>query len=178
MQPELTKSTPDVLNRGEFLRSLGLSSGALMALYCMGTLTSCSKADDPAPAPIVTPTPTPNPGGGTTTGLTGNTDATKGVIDFTLDLTNANYSKLKTAGDFVQVNNIVVANAKGTLIALSNVCTHQGGQLQYRSTENDFRCNLHSGLFNNDGTVKASPPNKAVAVFKAALTGNNLRVTA
>lgn len=169
MQPETTHET---LNRGEFLRSLGLSTGALMALYCMGTLTSCSKGSDP------TPTPTPTPVPGAITGLTGNSDATKGVIDFTLDLTNAKYSSLKTAGEFVQVGEIVVANAKGVMVALSNVCTHQGGQLQYRTAQNDFRCNLHGGLFSTVGAVVAAPPSKAVAAFKTTLTGNNLNVKA
>ncbi len=173
MQSESVKSTPDVQNRAEFLRSLGLSTGALMALYCMGTLTSCSKGADPAP---VTPTPTPTPG--TSTGLTGNTDKAKGAIDFTLDLSNANYSRLKTEGEFVQVNDFVVANAKGTMVALSNVCTHQGGQLQFRKATNDFECNLHQGQYNLDGTVKKDPPTKAVVAYKTALTGNNLRVTA
>ncbi len=171
MQPESLKTAPEVVNRAEFLRSLGLSTGALMALYCMGTLTSCSKADDPAP---VTPTPTP----GTSTGITGNIDKSKGVIDFTLDLTNATYSKLKTEGEFAQIGEIVVANAKGTMVALTNVCTHQGGQLQYRKATNDFECNLHQGQYNLDGTVKKDPPTKAVAAFKTTVSGNNLRVTA
>ncbi|MCY7360288.1 MAG: Rieske (2Fe-2S) protein [Rudanella sp.] len=173
MQSESLKTAPTVVNRAEFLRNLGLSTSALMALYCMGTLTSCSKADDPAPL-----TPTPTPGSGTSTGLTGNIDKSKGVIDFTLDLTNTNYSRLKTEGEFVQVGEIVVANTKDTLVALTNVCTHQSGQLQYRKATNDFECNVHQGQFNLDGTVKKGPPTKAVGVFKTALTGNNLRVTA
>ncbi len=174
MQPELIKPAPEVVNRGQFLRSLGLSTGALMALYCMGTLTSCSKADDPA----VTPTPTPTPSTGGATGLTGNADATKGVVDFTIDLANTNYAKLKTEGEFVQIGEIVVANARGTMVALSNVCTHQGGQLQYRVGTNDFRCNIHGGLFSTTGAVVASPPSAPVKAFKTALTGNSLKVTA
>jgi cytochrome b6-f complex iron-sulfur subunit len=170
MQPESVKTAPEVVNRAEFLRSLGLSTGALMALYCMGTLTSCSKASDPAPA--VTPTPTPG------AGITGNSDKSKGAIDFTLDLTNANYSKLKTEGEFAHIGEIVVANAKGTMVALSNVCTHQGGQLQYRKANNDFQCNLHQGEFALNGAVKKEPPTKAVTAFKTTLSGNNLRVTA
>jgi len=53
------------LNRGQFLKQLGLSSAALMSFYCLGTvLTSCSK-DDSEPAPIKGTT-----GGGTTGGGT------------------------------------------------------------------------------------------------------------
>lgn len=178
MQPESIKSAPEVVNRGQFLRSLGLSTGALMALYCMGTLTSCSNADDPAVTPTPGPTPTPTPPTSGATGLTGNADATKGVVDFTLDLANTNYAKLKTEGEFVQIGAIVVANARGTMVALSNVCTHQGGQLQYRVGTNDFRCNIHGGLFSTTGAVVASPPSAPVKAFKTALTGNSLKVTA
>lgn len=156
------------MNRAEFLRSLGLSSGALMALYCMGTLTACSKGgDDPAPT-----TPT------NTSGITGNNNPSSGAVDFTLDLTNANYSKLKTDGQFVQSGGVVVANAKGTYVAVGNVCTHQGGQLEYRSAQNDFRCNLHGGLYSLTGAVVAAPPVTAVKAYKATLSGNSLKITA
>ncbi len=73
------------MNRGEFLRSLGLSSATLMAYYCMGTtLTACSSGstNDPTPAP------------GASTGLTGNADTSKGAINFTLDLNSTDYSML------------------------------------------------------------------------------------
>ncbi|KAB7732621.1 Rieske 2Fe-2S domain-containing protein [Rudanella paleaurantiibacter] len=168
MQSEVTT---EPINRGQFLRSLGLSSGALMALYCMGTLTSCSSSNEPA---TVTPAPTPGAG----TGLTGNLDPTKGVVDFTIDLNNTTYSKLKTEGEFVQLGQIVVANAQGTLVALSNVCTHQGGQLSYRKANNDFQCNVHAGLFTTTGAVKQSPPTAPVKAYKATRTGDSLRIVA
>ncbi len=170
MQPGTTPTQPEQLSRGEFLRSLGLSTGALMALYCMGTLTSCSKADDPAP---VTPPVT-----GGTSGITGNSSPANGVVDFTIDLNNTTFTGLKTEGGFVQIGEIVVANAKGTMVALSNVCTHQSGQLQYRTATNDFRCNIHGGLFSTTGTVVAAPPTTAVKAYKTSLSGNSLKVTA
>jgi cytochrome b6-f complex iron-sulfur subunit len=168
MQSESTTPTQQSINRAEFLRSLGLSSGALMALYCMGTLTACSKSggDDPAP------TPTPS------SGITGNNNPSSGAVDFTLDLTNANYSKLKTDGQFVQSGGLVIANAKGTYVAVSNVCTHQGGTIQYRATQNDFRCDLHGGLYSLTGAVVAAPPVTAIKAYKATLSGNSLRITA
>jgi cytochrome b6-f complex iron-sulfur subunit len=165
MQPEKTAET---LNRGEFLRSLGLSTGALMALYCMGTLTSCS-GSDPEPAAPTT---------GPTSGLTGNADPASGTVDFTLDLTNSNYSKLATQGEFVQVGKVVVANAQGTIVAIGNVCTHQGGLLQYRKANNDFECNVHQGHFTTTGAVKDGLPTQPVKAYKATQTNNSLRVTA
>lgn len=167
--------TTDQMKRGEFLRSLGMSSAALMAFYCMGTtLTSCSKSsDDPTPA-----APTPS------TGITGNADTSKGAINFTLDLADANFSKLKTVGQYVSVGNVLVANAKGTLVAVSRDCTHYSpsqGQLDYRATENDFMCNNHGSLFTTDGKVKANQPSSNnVAQYKATLStdGNKLAVAA
>jgi cytochrome b6-f complex iron-sulfur subunit len=154
------------MKRGEFLRSLGLSSAALMSFYCLGTMTSCSKggSDDPAPAP-------------TGAGFSGNAETAKGAINFTLDLTSSDYAKLKTVGQYVSVGDIVVANANGTMVALGRICTHQGGSLEYRASQNDFQCNVHQGLYNTNGTVKKDPPTQPVKAYKTALTNNNNTLT-
>ena len=171
-----TNPTTDQLNRGEFLRSLGMSSAALMAFYCMGTgLTACSsKNDDPAPT-----TPT------TGTGLTGNSETAKGAINFTLDLTDATYSKLKTVGEFVKVGDVLVANAKGSkYVAIQRLCTHQQNDLvSYRLTSDDFYCDAHGSVFATDGSVKVAaggPSQPAMKLYKATLSadGNKLTVTA
>lgn len=164
------------LNRGQFLRQLGLSTGALMAFYCMGTsLTACSGSGNDTD-------PTPNPGGGN-----GNTNsaAIKGTtsganIDFTIDLTHADFSKLKTAGQFDYVANIIIVNTGGTYVALSKICTHQGTTISYRSANNDLRCSNHGSEFNLDGSVKVSPATEALAVYKTEIqnNGNTLRVSA
>lgn len=164
------------LNRGQFLRQIGLSTGALMAFYCMGTsLTACSGSGNDTD-------PTPNPGGGN-----GNTNsaAIKGTtsganIDFTIDLTHADFSKLKTAGQFDYVANIIIVNTGGTYVALSKICTHQGTTISYRSANNDLRCSNHGSEFNLDGSVKVSPATEALAVYKTEIqnNGNTLRVSA
>ncbi len=162
------------MDRASFLRSLGLSSAALMSIYCAGVLSSCSSKDS-----TVTPsTTTPGTGGTGSTGLTGNATTSAGAINFTLDLTNAAYTKLKTAGEFVAVGDIVVANAKGVYVALGRICTHQGGNLNYVATSDTFVCDLHGGIYNKDGSVKAAPPVKAVIAYKPTLSGNSLTVVA
>lgn len=156
--------TTDQMKRGEFLRSLGLSSAALMSFYCMGTLTSCSSGDDPAPAT-----------GGTTTPGTGS-----GKVDFTLDLTTTDFSKLKTDGQFVYRDNIIVARVKGgTYVALSKVCTHQGTDVQYRLTQDDFWCSSHGSEFGTNGSVQVGPAAQSLKMYKAVISpdGNKLQVT-
>jgi cytochrome b6-f complex iron-sulfur subunit len=174
--------TTDQMKRGEFLRSLGLSSAAMMAFYCMGTaMTSCSKASDPAPA-TGTGT-TPGTGTGATTGATGNSETSKGTVDFTLDLTNANYSKLKTQGEFIKLGDVLVANAKGgKYVAIQRICTHQAeDQVSYRLTSDDFGCSAHGSVFATDGTVKVAPGGPSQKAMKRYTTtisadGNKLQV--
>jgi len=163
------------IKRGQFLRELGLSSGALMAFYCLGTtMTACSTGSDPTPATPSTPTT------GTASGLTGNADTSKGVINFALDLTNSKYAALKAAGGFLVEGSVIIANAKGTMVALSKECTHQQTTIDYRAAQNDFMCSNHGSEFSLDGTVKKSPAVKSLTVYKAQLStnGNSLTVTA
>lgn len=172
-----SNSKIDQMNRGEFLRSLGMSSATLMAFYCMGTtLTSCSKGSDPAPA-----TGTGTNTGTTTTGITGNADVSKGAINYTLDLTDANYSKLKTVGQYVIVGSTIVAKTKdGSVIALSKVCTHEGTTVEYRAAQNDIYCSNHGSEYSLTGAVDVGPAAKALTQYKTTVTadGNSLTVTA
>ncbi len=167
------------MKRGEFLRSLGMSSAALMAFYCMGTgLTACSKSSDPTPATTPTTPTTPT----TSTGLTGNAETAKGAVNFTLDLTDANYSKLKTAGSFVKVGDVLVANTKGNkFVTIQRLCTHQNNDLvAYQLASDDFGCSAHGSLFATDGTVKQGPATSAMKLYKTtpSTDGNKLTITA
>lgn len=168
-----SQQATDVMKRGEFLRTLGLNSSALMAFYCMGTLSSCSKGSDPQPAP------TTGTAAGAT-GLTGNAVPSQGKVNFTLDLTSTPYKTLKTEGGFATPGDIIVANAKGgKFIAVSKVCTHQGTTIEYRLGEDNFYCPNHGSRYNDDGTVKNGPSSTALKVYKATLSadGNSLVVT-
>lgn len=166
-----SNSATDQMKRGEFIRSLGMSSAALMAFYCMGTtLTSCSKSSDD-------PTPTPVP----STGVTGNADVSKGAINFSINLADTNFSKLKTAGQYALVGSLIVAKtAAGQFVALSKTCTHEGTDVQYRSAENDFYCPNHRSEFSTTGAVEVGPAARPLTQYKTALSadGNTLTVTA
>lgn len=155
------------LSRGQFLKQLGMSSAALMSFYCLGTgLTSCSKDE-------ADPTPTTGTGGTTGSTNSGVTGATSGAIDFTIDLTHTDFKKLKTEGEFVYVADIIIANAKGSFVALSKACTHQGTTINYRSGTNDFLCPNHGSQFKTDGSVQKDPATKALTVYKTELLNSN-----
>jgi cytochrome b6-f complex iron-sulfur subunit len=170
---EINEPNP-TLKRGEFLRSLGLSTSALMAFYCMGTLTACSTGNEPGPG---TSPGVSNAVPGGAAGLTGNTTGSK--IDFTIDLTSSGYSGLKTEGKFTIVGDVLVALAAGgRYVALSKSCTHEGAPVVYRQAQNDVYCDRHGSVFNLDGTVKASPATTPLKVYgtQLAQNGNSLRV--
>ena len=170
------------MKRGEFVRSLGLSSAALMAFYCMGTLTSCSSKNDPTPVTPPTTTPPTTTPPTTATGLTGNAETSKGAINFTLDLTSTDYKNLKTAGEFVKVGDVLVASAKGGgFAAIQRLCTHQNfDTVSYRLGSDDFLCSTHGSVFATNGSVKGGPAVNAMKLYKTALStdGNKLTVTA
>ena len=154
------------ISRGKFLKEMGFGGASLMAFYCMGTLSSCSKSEaDPAPA-------------------TGGNTNTNTKIDITIDLTTNDFKGLKTDGEFAVKDNIIVANSGGKYAAISKVCTHEGTTIAYRKANSDFRCPNHGATFNTDGTVKGGPNGSmastisALKVFKTEIldSGNKLRI--
>lgn len=158
------------VNRGEFLRSLGMSTSALMAFYCMGTtLTSCSTKDND-------PTPT-TPGG--TAAVTGTT--TGGSINFNIDLNAYTAKDLKKEGEYdIFGDTIVIATANKNYVALSKACTHQGTTVRYQAASKDIMCPLHFSEFKLDGSVQKGPAAAPLTVFKTTLSadGNSLNVRA
>jgi cytochrome b6-f complex iron-sulfur subunit len=151
----------DGLTRSQFIKQLGLGSSALMAFYCMGSLSSCTKKADPSPVvpPIV--------GGGST------------KIDFTLDLTMADFKALKTDGEFLIKDAIIIANVGGKYVALEKACTHAGTTVKFRKATSDFLCDNHGSVFADNGKPTKGPATDGLKVYKTEIldSGNKLRVT-
>ena len=150
------------MKRNEFISKIGLSSQALLAFYCFGA-SNCTNGN-----PAVDPQ-TPE--------LTGNAKSAFGRIDFSLDLTLPVYAPLKTAGGFVRVGSVLVAQTlKGTFVAVVKFCTHAAGVLVFQPESNDFWCPVHGSLFNLDGTVKQSPAPVAVQLYKVEVNADKTRL--
>ena len=157
------------MERKEFLNLVGMSVGAVILQNC---LSGCAKASDPTPAiiPPVTPPVIPPTGGGTTTvsGLTGNNSIAKGIIDFSLDITNKSFSDLATNGKAIISGDIIVARTKaGDFLALEKACTHESTTVNYIADTNIFLCPNHSSEFNANGSVKKAPASTPLKSYKA-----------
>lgn len=136
------------MDRKEFLKQLGLTSAVIFTGACLG---GCSKNNSTPAAPT--------------------------NVDFTLSLADSANTALNTAGGFIYKNGIIIAKTlSGSIIAVSQACTHEGGTVQFQANNNRLYCPLHGAMFQVDGTVLAGPARTPLTVYKTSLSGNNLRV--
>jgi nitrite reductase/ring-hydroxylating ferredoxin subunit len=105
-----------------------------------------------------------------------NTSATS--KDFTLDLNQAAFSRLKTPGNFVVEQDVVIAcTGPGAYAAVTVICSHEGKkQVAYQSASNDFRCSAHGATFDVQGKGKSGPSSAGLRVYQTSLNGSSLRV--
>ena len=71
----------EIINRKQFLNKLGLGTGAIMATYCLGGLTTCNEGSN-----II-----------------------DRDLDFILNLDDSAYDALKKVGGYVRKNKVVIA---------------------------------------------------------------------
>ena len=141
------------MNRKEFFQKLGLSTGAIMAVYCMGGVTGCSSSDD-----SVTPD--------------------TGDVDFTLDLSTSANESLNQVGGFVVTNQVVVARVTdSTFAAVTQVCSHQGQrQVTYDASNEEFHCTAHGARYDTQGDGLNANGSRGLTTYQTTLDGNMLRV--
>jgi cytochrome b6-f complex iron-sulfur subunit len=137
------------ISRYEFLRKLGFGGAALMTALCIG---SCKDDDEK--------------------------DTSASSKDFTLDLNQAAYQKLKTPGQFVIEQDVVIACVSaGKYAAVTVVCSHEGHkQVAYQAGSNDFRCSAHNAVYTVDGIGKSGPSSGGLRTYQHSLNGNSLRI--
>jgi len=98
-------------------------------------------------------------------------------VDFTLDLTTAANSPLKTNGGYVYSQGIIVARTtSGTYVAVFSVCPHAGATVQYDSRNNRFNCPAHGSNFATSGALINGPASSGLKQYNTSLNGTSLRV--
>jgi cytochrome b6-f complex iron-sulfur subunit len=136
------------MDRKQFLSQFGVGAAALLVPACIGGLASCKKDEDTLPAPT--------------------------NVNFTLDTSTG---ALSLNGGFLVHNGIVVARTNSsTFIAVSASCTHEGTNVNFDATSNDFICPNHGAMFNAAGAVIQGPATRNLTKYNTALTGTSLRV--
>ncbi|WP_080056224.1 Rieske 2Fe-2S domain-containing protein [Spirosoma aerolatum] len=170
------------MTRLEFLKSMGFTGSALMAL-----LTSCVHEEDTVVNALSlsgTTTTTPS----TTTTGTSNSTVTSGTTTngtdlisiknrlLTIDLTSSAASALKTVGGYITQNGIVVAQSTaGVYVAATQTCSHEPKKaIMFNKTE--YYCTQHGARFDLTGKGKNSFGSKGITVYKTATDGKTLVV--
>jgi nitrite reductase/ring-hydroxylating ferredoxin subunit len=119
----------------------------------------CSKDDN-----VLNPNPNPNPSG----------------INIDLDLNSAEYSKLKTKGNFAQIqsSSIVVAySTDGNYYAANLICPHDRGIIEFTSDNNSFHCTKHpEQYYSNKGVSNGARTSDTLKTYVCTLNDTKLNV--
>jgi cytochrome b6-f complex iron-sulfur subunit len=140
------------IDRQEFLKKIGITGAALMAVYCVGGLAGCASNS-------VTPSMSAN---------------------FTLDL-NSTITSVNsfTTQNGVVVVRIAAGNTESAFVAVSQTCPHEGQkQVSYQgSTSKGFRCSAHGATFNILGNATSGVTSGSLQIFKVTVSGTTLSVS-
>jgi cytochrome b6-f complex iron-sulfur subunit len=104
--------------------------------------------------------------------------ASTGSVDFTLDLTTSANATLKTKGNYIVTNGVVVAlDNNGNYVAATQVCSHANNpNIYFDGPSSQFRCTVHGAHFSETGAGLNDNASKGLTIYKTALSGNSLRV--
>ena len=136
------------MTRKDFLIQMGIGAGAAALLTCLGACNKNNGMSISAP-----------------------------VVDFTLDLTASANSSLLTKGGYIYQDGVVVAyTSKGTYVALSQACTHQGYSVEYDLQSDTFYCPAHGSDYSDNGTVNNGPAQTGLKSYVVTKNGNSLHI--
>ena len=140
------------MDRRTFIQELRVPVLATCAI-CLG---SCAKDD-------IT-TPGNNTGGNTTN-------------SFKVDLTK----ELQAVGSFIFNDKIIVVrlaagSVPSSFVALQRACTHQGTDVNWNASKNEFVCPNHGARFNTSGQNIGGQSTSALPVYAISISGTTLSV--
>ena len=146
------------MDRRAFIHELKLPIMATCAI-CLG---SCAKDD------ITTP------GGGNTGG---NNTGGNTTNSFKVDLTK----ELQAVGSFIFNDKIIVVrlatgSVPSSFVALQRACTHQGSDVNWNASKNEFICPNHGARFNTSGQNIGGQSTSALPVYAISISGTTLSV--
>ncbi len=99
-------------------------------------------------------------------------------VNFTIDLTDPQYSDLLNIGGYKVINSsvIVAKDQNGNYVALSAICTHQQCTVEFQGFSNEFVCPCHQSHFDTNGGVTMGPATAPLTQYNVQLSGNFLHV--
>ncbi len=101
-----------------------------------------------------------------------------GPVDFTIDLRSPTYSTLSTKGNYVVINDCVVAfGFDGVYYAATVICSHEGERkVRYDPANNNYYCSEHGARYSLGGSGLNSTGAGGLTTYTCELSGSTLRV--
>ncbi len=136
------------MDRKAFLSAIGASTGALVLSACLGGCKKSSPGSSNAPS-----------------------------VDFTIDLSQPAYAALQTAGGYVYANGVIIAKTlAGSIIAISEACSHEGATIVYQAGNDRFFCPRHGATYSDTGTVTQGPAQSSLKQYTVTVNGTSVRI--
>ena len=134
------------MNRKEFIEKLGIGAAFVLTTSCLG---ACRSDEVFKPS---------------------------GPVDFTIDLSSAEFDALNTNGGYVVHQGTVVAKDNlGNLVAATQTCSHEGlEQIIYKDDE--WFCTAHEARYALDGDGLNANGSDNLTIYNIELDGTMLRV--
>ena len=149
------------MKRKEFLIKLGIGTG--VAIISPMVFSGCDESET-------------KPDDNGDSDNNGDESSNDGV-DFTIDLTDENYSDLQEEGGYVYENDIIIAYlGNDEYFALSKICTHNQCTVEYNDEKELLVCPCHGSEYNIDGDVTSGPAEDPLKEYKTELNDQVLRI--
>ncbi len=98
-------------------------------------------------------------------------------VDFTIDLTDPRYSPLSSTGNYIIVNNVIIARAtNGAYVAVSSFCTCDNTPLKFDPFSNEFVCSSDQSKFDVSGEPTWGCATQPLILYHVYEYGNTLRI--
>jgi len=112
------------------------------------------------------------------TNITGCDKSNNNGVNFTIDLTQPQYSALQNSGGSIIYNGILIArNSKGAYFAVSAFCTYDNSVLTYNVSIDRVTCPSCPSQYNEQGVVTMSPAKISLTSYQVTLTNNSLQIS-
>ena len=97
-------------------------------------------------------------------------------VDFTIDISQAPYNVLATAGNAVSKDGVIIAKTTDDIIAVSQACTHEGINVTFQANNDRFYCSGHGATFSTTGAVTNGPASSPLKQYTVTVNGNLIRI--
>ncbi len=111
-------------------------------------------------------------------GSCSNSNTPSGPVDFSLDLSSTQFAPLLTKGNYIVMNQCVVAHGiDDKYYAATVICSHEGeSRVTYSKGSNEYYCTAHGARYSLSGSGLNSNGSKGLTIYATELSGMTLRV--